>query len=340
MDALSPADRALSELAGVAGNLPNPHLLIAPFMRREAVLSSRIEGTQSSLEDLINYEAAGSAPSPENEDVKEVANYVRALEYGLRRMHELPICLRLIREMHEELMLGVRGNTRAPGEFRRQQNWIAGATPGGARFVPPPVPDMDAALDSLERYLHQDVKTMPALIRLALIHYQFETIHPFLDGNGRVGRLLITIWLCAEKLLPQPLLYLSAFFEREKTMYSDLLLKVSQQGAWEEWIQFFLRGVAEQAADGVARSKRLLALRETYRQQLQHGRASGNVLSLLDELVHFPSTTISQAAKKLKVTAQGAQVVIERLEKEGILSALETKPRRYIAREILEIFNA
>ncbi len=337
--ALSPADRAVSELAGVAGNLPNPHLLIAPFMRREAVLSSRIEGTQSSVEDLIAYEASGQPGGSGVEDVREVANYIQALNHGLSRLADLPISLRLIREVHGKLMAGVRGNSRSPGEFRKQQNWIGGVDAATARFVPPPVPEMLEALNAFEVYIHRPL-VLPGLVRLACIHYQFEAIHPFLDGNGRLGRLLITLSLCADRLLPQPLLYLSAFFEREKQTYNDLLLKVSQQGAWEDWIRFFLRGVAEQGADGVQRSKRLLELRETYRKRLQSERASGNALRLLDELVHFPSVTVGFAAKKLDVTPQGAQVVIDRLEEAGILQALDTRPRRYIARELLDVVNA
>ena len=234
---LSDADRALSELAGRAANLPNPHLLIAPFLRREAVLSSRIEGTQASLSDLFFFEAgspsARSATRRVPDDVQEVANYVRALEYGLKRTATLPISLRLIREIHGRLMKGVRGNHLMPGEFRRTPNWIgpAGCTLMDATYVPPPVPAMHAALDRFEKYLHQK-PTLPPLVRLALVHYQFEAIHPFVDGNGRVGRLLIPLLLCHERLLPQPLLYLSAYFERHRTEYYRHLLTVSQTGSW------------------------------------------------------------------------------------------------------------
>lgn len=339
--ALSDADRGLSELAGAAGNLPNPHLLISPFMRREAVLSSRIEGTQSSFEDLIAFEAAGNVPPAGTADVQEIVNYVRALERGLDLLDTLPVSLRLIKEVHAELMQGVRGKDKSPGEFRQQQNWIGGAAPHAARYVPPPVPEMTEALYALERYLHDDPLKLPPLVRLALAHYQFETIHPFLDGNGRVGRLLITLTLCAERLLPAPLLYLSAFFEREKQTYADLLLKVSQEGAWEEWIRFFLRGIAEQSRDGVQRSKRVLDLREALRKQLQAERVSSNVLSLLDRLVYSPTTTASGAAKQLDVTVQGAQLIIDRLVGAGVLSVMpDTRPRVYVARSVVEIFGA
>lgn len=340
MEVVSAADRAVAQLAGVAGKLPNPHLLIAPFMRREAVLSSRIEGTQSSFEELLAFEAAGSVPPAGSADVQEVANYVRALEYGLERLKTLPLSLRFIREVHAVLMAGVRGQTRQPGEFRKQQNWIGGGDVQLARFVPPPTPEMTAALDSFERFLHDTSRPLPPLVRLALVHYQFETIHPFLDGNGRLGRLLITLSLCSEQLLPSPLLYLSAFFEREKQTYSDLLLAVSQKGNWEEWIRFFLRGVAEQAKDGVQRSNSVLDLWESLRKRLQAARASGKALALLDELMAFPSVTTTSAATKLHVTFPGAQKVIDRLQAEGVLTEIAaTRPRVYIAHDVMQLFR-
>lgn len=339
--ALSEADRGLSELAGVAGNLPNPPLLISPFMRREAVLSSRIEGTQSSFEDLIAFEVAGNVPPAGSADVQEIVNYVRALERGLALLETLPISLRLIKEVHAELMKGVRGESRSRGDFRRQQNWIGGENPHDARYVPPPVPEMTEALNALERYLRDDPLKLPPLVRLAIAHYQFETIHPFLDGNGRVGRLLITLTLCSEKILPAPLLYLSAFFEREKERYADLLLKVSQEGAWEDWIRFFLRGVAEQSRDGVQRSKRVLDLREALRKQLQADRVSSNVLSLVDRLVYSPTTTAGSAAKQLDVSVPGAQLIIDRLVEAGVLTLMpDTRPRSYVAKSVVEIFRA
>jgi Fic family protein len=337
---LSEADHGLSELAGIAGNLPNPHLLISPFMRREAVLSSRIEGTQSSFEDLIAFEVAGNVPPAGSADVQEIVNYVRALERGLALLETLPVSLRLIKEVHAELMKGVRGESKSPGDFRRQQNWIGGANPHDARYVPPPVPEMTEALNALERYLHDDPLKLPPLVRLAIAHYQFETIHPFLDGNGRVGRLLITLTLCSEKLLPAPLLYLSAFLEREKQTYADLLLGVSQEGAWEDWIRFFLRGVAEQSRDGVQRSKRVLDLREALRKQLQAERVSSNVLSLVDRLVYSPTTTAGSAAKQLDVSVPGAQLIIDRLVEAGVLTLMpDTRPRSYVAKSVVEIFR-
>jgi Fic family protein len=252
------------QLAGLARTLPNPHLLIRPFVRREAVLSSRIEGTEASLSDLFFFEAA-SAPAQAAGDVLEVANYVKALEYGLTRLADLPVSPRLLREMHERLMTDVRGRHLAPAEFRRSQNWIGppGCSLAEATYVPPPPDLMDATLADLERYIHAR-SDLPPLVRLALIHYQFEAIHPFLDGNGRIGRLLITLLLAVWGLLPQPVLYLSAFFERHRSEYYDRLLAVSRRAEWEVWIEYFLAGVCSQAQDARDRSRRLLDLRETY----------------------------------------------------------------------------
>ena len=326
----SEADRALSELAGVARTLPNPHLLIGPFVRREAVLSSKIEGTQASLSDLLFFEAS-SPSTPKPPDVREVANYVQALEYGLARLNELPVSLRLMREMHERLMQGVRGEYMTPGEFRRSQNWIG--PPGrllmDAVFVPPPVEEMKKAIGELENYLHAP-STLPPLIRLALIHYQFEAIHPFLDGNGRIGRLLLTLLLCAEGLLRQPLLYLSAYFERHRQEYYDLLLGVSQAGRWHDWVMYFLRGVAEQSQDAVKRSNRLLDLRQEYRKELQSARSSALLLQLVDELFSYPAITIASAAKKLNVTPRAAQLNVDRLIEQHILEEVTGRKRNRI----------
>jgi Fic family protein len=261
---LSDADRALGELAGLARTLPNASLLIPPFLRREAVLSSRIEGTRAGLAELYAYEA-GQPVSPPS-DVREVHNYVRAFEYGLERIHTLPVSLRLLRELHQRLMEDVRGEQATPGEFRRSQNWIGppGCTLNQAHFVPPPVPEMNEGLDAFEKYIHGDDPS-PPLIRLALIHYQFEAIHPFLDGNGRIGRLLISLLLAHWNLLPLPLLYLSAFFERNRQQYYDLLLAVSERGACSDWVSFFLRGVLAQATDANRRAKRLQDLQAEWR---------------------------------------------------------------------------
>lgn len=322
---LSEADRALGELAGLGRAIPNPHLLIGPFVRREAVLSSRIEGTQTDIADLYAYEAGqlllpGFKSPPPESDVREVLNYVRALEYGLKRVSTLPVSLRLIRELHAHLLGGVRGEQATPGEFRRTQNWIGrpGCTLNEAEFVPPPVPEMQQALDAFEKYLYLR-SDYPPVIRLALIHYQFEAIHPFLDGNGRIGRLLLSLLAVNWNLLPLPLLYLSAFFERYRQDYYDLLLAVSERGAWREWVMFFLHGVAEQARDAITRAKRLQDLQLEWRQRLTQARASTLLLRLADSLFESPLLTIPQAERILGVTYRSAQRNVEKLVEADIL---------------------
>lgn len=333
---VSEAERAIGRLAGVGVTLPNPYLLTNPFIRREAVLSSRIEGTQASLSDLLFFEAAPSA-TPGSSDVREVANYVRALESALASNRTLPVSLRLIRDMHRILMTGERASHLTPGEFRRSQNWIGppGSNLNDAVFVPPPVPEMHAALDALEKHLHQE-SDLPVLVRLATIHYQFEAIHPFLDGNGRIGRLLISLLLCEWKLLPSPLLYLSAFFERRRQEYYDRLLAVSRQGEWEPWLRYFLTGVAEQANDAVERASRLRTLRDGYYTTLQHARSSALLLKLVDGLFHHPAITIPGAAVQLKVTQRAASQNIDKLVKRGILIEATGRARNriFIARGI------
>lgn len=339
---LSAADRALSELAGIARTLPNPHLLIKPFVRREAVLSSKIEGTQASLSDLFYFEAEQRA-EPKVPDVREVRNYVVALEYGLLRLNELPLSQRLIKEVHALLMAGVRGEDKSPGEFRGKQNWIGplGCSLSEATYVPPPVPEMKQALHDFELYLHSESK-YPALIRLALIHYQFEAIHPFDDGNGRIGRLLIPMLLCAEEILPAPLLYLSAFFEKHRPEYYRLLLGVSQRGEWNAWVRYFLTAVATQARDAIARSDRVLALWQSYRNRLQSARSSALLLQLVDQLFATPAMSNSRVAEVLDVTARSAQLNVNKLIDEGILSEVTGKQRNriYMAVEIMQVLDA
>ena len=346
--ALSDADRAVGELAGLGRALPNPHLLITPFVRREAVLSSRIEGTQASLSDLYAYEAvqgtgvdrkaAQLAMFKPPADVREVHNYVRALEHGLARLEELPLSLRLIREIHARLMEGVRGEQGTPGEFRRSQNWIGppGSALEDAPFVPPPASEMKEALGALERFLHAP-SDLPPLARLGLVHYQFEAIHPFLDGNGRIGRLLLTLILCSEALLPEPLLYLSAYFEARRQRYYDLLLAVSQRGAWEAWLVFFLRGVATQAGDAADRGRRLQDLRERYREQFQEERAAGRLLQTVDLLFARPVLTMPQMAGALGVNYATATRYIRRLAEAGLLREITglARNRVYRADEVL-----
>lgn len=342
---LSEADRALSQLAGLGRTMPNPHLLIGPFVRREAVLSSQIEGTQADITDLYAYEAGqlplpGMTSAPPESDVREALNYVNALEYGLERLNTLPVSLRLIRELHEKLLAGVRGEHATLGEFRHSQNWIGppGCTLNEATFVPPPVPQMHEALDALEKYLHgEDV--YPPLLRLALVHYQFEAIHPFVDGNGRIGRLIMSLLLIEWKLLPLPLLYLSAYFHRHRQEYYDLLLGVSERGAWHDWLLFFLRGVAEQAEDALQRARKLQDLQQEWHKRLARARTSALALRLADALFATPILAIPQAQCLLDVTYHSAQHNIEKLVKAGILQLVHnvSHGRMYMAPEILDV---
>jgi len=340
---ISAADRGLSELAGITRTLPNPHLLIRPFMSREAVLSSRIEGTQASLSDLFYFEAVRTTTDRPGSDVGEVRNYVRALEHGLKSLSKLPVSLRLMKEIHAELMRGVRGEHLTPGEFRRTQNWIGppGCTLNEAKFVPPPPENMMESLSDLEKYLHTR-SALPLVVRLALIHYQFETIHPFLDGNGRIGRLLLILLLCAENILPQPMLYLSAYFERHREKYYQLLLSTSQDGRWSQWISFFLRGVAEQSRDAIKRSERLLALWHLYRKRVQAVRSSALPLVLVDALFSRPYLTFSAARHVLGVTFRSAQLNVRKLIAEGILEELPGRSygKIFVAREVLNVLEA
>jgi Fic family protein len=341
LDGITKAERAVANLRGVGATLPNLHLLIAPFARREAVLSSRIEGTQASVGDLIAFEAAGN-PASEGGDVHEVANYMAALDYGLDRLAELPLSLRVIREVHERLMRGVRGGSSNPGEFRHLQNWIGapGSRIADAKYVPPPVPEMHKALDEFEKFLHAP-SHLPALIRFALIHYHFEAIHPFLDGNGRVGRLLISFLFHTEKLLDHPLLYLSGFFETHRADYYRLLLDVSRKGEWAEWIDYFLRAVAEQATDAVRRANGLLALRQEYRKRTTFARSSALLGAMIDRLFALPGITIAAAARELDVTYPAAKKNVEKLVASGILTEPERgRNRIYMAREIIAMLEA
>ncbi|MBO9369036.1 MAG: Fic family protein [Chloroflexi bacterium] len=340
--ALAEAERALGELAGLGYSLPNPHLLIRPFIRREAVFSSRIEGTRASLSDLLTYESVQLSLFELPDDVREVHNYVRALEYGLERLAELPLSLRLMREIHAILLEGVRGQEQTPGEFRRSQNWIGppGAALQEATFVPPPLAEMGEALDALEKFLH-DPPQLPPLIRLGLFHYQFEAIHPFLDGNGRIGRLLNTLLLCAWGLLPTPLLYLSPYFEARRQQYYDLLLQVSQRGDWEAWLTFFLRGVVTQGRDAVQRIRSLERLHARYREQLQSASTAARLLQVVDLLFERPVLQTRQVETALGINFSTAQRYLDRLLQEGILNEITGRARNrlYRADEILKILD-
>jgi len=338
---LSKADQALGELKGVGQMLPNPDLLIGPFLRREAVSSSRIEGTETDFEQLVLFEA-DEGEGDNFDDHREVSNYVAATRHGLDRLKTLPVSLRMMREIHERLMQGVRGEDKTPGEFRRRQNMIGrkGQNPADARFVPPPVEEMKQALSDLEHYIANPTK-LPLLIELALIHYQFETIHPFLDGNGRLGRLLINLLLCERGCLTQPLLYLSSYLERNKDQYMDHLLAVSQRGEWVPWLEFFLDGVAVQSKMAIQRTNELLALRERYRTKWVDESSSTLILKLIDMIFERPAVTITGVARILGVTFRGAQNNVEKLVSDGTLVEMTGNERNrvYLARAIVAIIN-
>ena len=331
---LDEASRSVSVLAGVGETIPNPNLLIRPFMRREAVLSSSIEGTQASISDLFIYEASGIR----RRDVVEVSNYTRALDLGLDLLNTLPISLRLVNRVHESLLTGVRGNEKRPGELRNAQVWIGhqGADIRDARFVPPPPHMLSELLLDWERFVNEE-SDLPPLVQCALMHYQFEAIHPYLDGNGRVGRLLIIMFLCAKRVLSEPLLYLSAYFERDKNQYYDQLLGLSQTGEWNVWLDYFLKGVAEQSQDALDRVRRIRQLQDRYRLDFQDRRASANTLRLVDQLFASPYVTGPWAAKVLNVSQTGARRIVDSLVSYGVLEEVEGMwPRVYVARELLE----
>lgn len=337
MRALSDADRAVGQLAGEGRRLPNPHLLIRPFIRREAVLSSRIEGTQATLGELLAAEAGASVERSPG-DLREVVNYVVALEYGIERLTTLPLSLRLLREVHARLTEGVRGGQATPGEFRRTQNWIGppGSTAMNATYVPPPPGEMMEALDALERFLHDT--TLPPLVQAAVLHYQFEAIHPFLDGNGRVGRLLVLLFLLERGVLPAPLLYLSAFFEATRPEYYARLRGVTEHADWEGWIVYFLNGVARQSEDALGRASRINALLDAWRRAVA---GAPTPLGLVDLLGENPYWTVPGVASRLTVAYTTAQRAIQKLESESILIPLTDARRNrvYCARAILEILE-
>lgn len=340
VSSLSAADRALGQLAGIARTLPNPRLLIRSFVCREAVLSSRIEGTKTTLSDLFLFEVT---PSLEEAvpDVREVANYVRALDRGLERLRRIPLSLNLIRELHGVLLEGVRGSDRHPGQFRRCQNWIGSSRRiEDAIYVPPPHERLAELLDAFERFVNAP-SDLPLLVRLAMIHYQFEAIHPFEDGNGRLGRLLMSLLLDSERALPHPVLYLSAYFERHRSEYYECLLDVSRRGAWPEWVQFFLRAVADQSVDAVERAQQLLDLRRRWAEMCQTARTSALLLKLLDSLFHNPFTNLARATACLEVQPQSAQNNINQLIHHGILEEItgQRRNRVYAARQIVRILE-
>lgn len=334
---LSDADRALSGLNGRSAALPNPYLLLLPLTAREAVASSGIEGTTSNLAELYQYQLDGI--TRDRDDAEELDNHVKAMQFGLDRLHRLPMSLRLIREVHEVLMSGVRGSSRRPGEFRTGQVIIGGGRGiQYARYVPPPHAEMIPALHELERFLHSDSR-IPLLVQLALIHYQFEAIHPFEDGNGRTGRLLITLLLCDRGYLTNPWLYLSDYFLMYRQEYMDLLPRVSLRGEWEPWIQFFLMAVSAVAVDAMLRVDKLLGIREDYQERVSGLRTAGVAFQLIDSLFGQPYTTGRRVQGILNSSHQTARSHIARLVDAGILTQIERRgsTQLYVAQGILDV---
>ena len=339
---VSQADRALGRLDGSIQTLPDPDLFVFMYIRKEAVFSSQIEGTQSSLDDVLEAEAQVFNPQRPG-DVNEVLNYVKALRFGLERLGELPVSVRLIREIHERLLEGTRGMERNPGELRNTQNWIgpAGSTLNEATFIPPPPEAVPQALGQLESFLHQ-TDPMPSLIKIGLAHAQFETIHPFLDGNGRMGRLLITFLLCERKILQQPVLYLSHYLKRNRNQYYDLLQNIRDSGNWEEWIKFFLTAVSEVSQEATQTARRIVSLREEHRRIITEnfGRTAANGLKVLERLFSHPIISVNDLAKQTKVSFTAANQLMGRFTEHHLLTEMtgQTRNRQFRYRPYIDLF--
>ncbi len=343
---LSDADRAIGRLDGIAMMLPETSLFLYMYVRKEAVLSSQIEGTQSTLDDLLLFENVALLGQP-IDDITEVSNYVDAMMYGLRLMRDdtsegLPLCLRLIREMHGRLLQSGRGEQKDPGEFRRSQNWIGGTRPGNATYVPPPVNELAGCLDSFEKFLYDETVPLPPLIRAGLLHVQFESIHPFLDGNGRIGRLLIALFLVERRVLQQPLLYLSLYFKSNREAYYRLLQEVRQNGAWEAWLEFFLDGVTETANNAFDSASRIVQLFREDRQRISAStdRAS-TALRVHEVLQRQPFVTANQLTTTTGLTTPTVNSALQALEMLGIVREITGKQRSrvYCYQEFMDILD-
>ena len=340
---VSEAERALGELSGAGSLLPNPSILISPYIRREAVSSSRIEGTQASLSDLFFFEASGAEESPRS-DVQEVQNYVRAIDYGLERLKELPLSIPLLCEIHGILFKGLKGEDNPPGEVRKRQNWIGppGRSLYEATFVPPPVEELKPVLDALDQYLTSKPEE-PLLIQCALVHYQFEVIHPFTDGNGRIGRLLVTFFLREKGLLGQPILYLSEFFDKFKDEYYQKLLGASQKGAWPGWFEFFLRGVAHQARAALADARRIIELHAEYQTGLgQTKKIPGAAQRLIEEIFFNPVISVAGLSRKWNLPFNSVKKGVQRLVEIGILKETTGKKRDrlFVAPKLMKLLTS
>ncbi len=340
---LSNADRKLGKLDGITQILPNPDLFVAMYVKKEAVLSAQIEGTQASLVDVLNAPTSESDDKTFN-DVSEVVNYVNAINWGLQALNTLPLSLRLIRNIHKILLRDVRGSNKSPGEFRKSQNWIGhqGCTLETATFVPPTVEEMEKAMAELENYMYED-DDIPALIKIALIHAQFETIHPFLDGNGRMGRLLITFWLCQQEILTKPLLYISYYFKQNRMEYYDRLMAVRTKGDWESWIKFFLKGVAYVSDEATESAKNIIGLQNKYSEiLLQNYKSNNNYTMLLNLLFERPIITKKEISETLGISLPTANTMVEVFCNLGILYDQTPKKKRYkrfVFEEYLQILQ-
>lgn len=338
---LSLADRKLGRLDGVTQILPNPDLFVGMYVQKEAVLSSQIEGTQASFVDVLQVDADTAA---KRQDVEEVVNYVKAMKYGMNRLETLPLSLRLLREIHGILLSGVRGSQRNPGDFRTSQNWIgsSGCSLATASFVPPPVAEMISALGHLENYMYSE-SDIPHLIRIALIHAQFETIHPFLDGNGRMGRLLIAFWLYQQQILKYPLLYISYYFKKNRTEYYDRLMNIRTKGDWEGWVKFFLEGVAQVADEATQSASEIMKLKEMIMEKIQKETSGkANSVLLLDLLFRMPIITINVVKDELKVSYPTAKALTEHFRKAKIIRCIDDsilRNKRYIFTEYVAILE-
>jgi len=339
---LEKAMQAIAELNSVAKVIPNTSLFIYMYVRKEALLSSQIEGTQSSFSDLILFEH-NQKPAVSLDDVEEVSNYVQAINYGLKRLREnFPLSLRLLREIHTVLLKGVRGSHKYPGEFRRTQNWIGGTRPGNALFVPPPPENLSELLGNFEQFLHDEENKLPILIKAGIAHVQFETLHPFLDGNGRLGRLLITLLLCEHGILQEPILYLSLYLKQHRKTYYDLLQQVRTDGSWETWLEFFLQGVATSAQQAVITAQTINNLFDKDTAKIQTlGRVKFSCMDIFDYLKKLPQVSVPLLVDELKLSAPTARSAVNHLEALGILKEISKKKRDkvYVYKQYIDLLE-
>lgn len=336
---ISEANRFIGRLDEVTDNLISPSYFVYMYARKEATLSSQIEGTRATFSDLIKAEAGMSDEVPN--DVKEIENYIKATNYGFDRLETLPLSLRLIREIHAALMEGVRGENKTPGEFRKSQNWIGGYSINTASYIPPSVDYLNGCLDNFEKFMHENDKMAP-LVKVALIHSQFEMIHPFLDGNGRVGRLLIAFYLAANDILHKPTLYISKFIKRNQQAYYECLYNIHTKGDYETWIKFFLTGVIETAKEAVEIARDITALREEDIKKINAlGRTSENAMTIYEGLFDKPTISIEEATSRLNISVATGGRLLDRLCEEGILSNLDNRKRKkvFVYKRYIDVFN-